>query len=232
MMKKGRTGIIYLVLLVAILTISIFYGNYRIEKQRVHMQGEIDKTLQKAELLQRRYVEQKAVSENLQRMQISIEAKKSELQAELSKTKEELAKLETDFKDTENIYAKCKEDYKKLSDEKKGLESKLKEESSLLAKTKREHDELVAGLKMESEEKISELDSSLKSFQSRLESCIKKNARLCIIADELLKRYEDKGVISAIMSKEPVTQMERVELEKLVQEYRDEIKKQKEKKDI
>jgi chromosome segregation ATPase len=230
MMKKGRTGTLYLVVLIAILAISILYGNYRIEKQRVRMQGEIDKAMQKAEMVQRRYVEQKAVSESLQRMQISLEGKKSALQAELSKTKEALTKLEGDFTNTGNIYAKCIEDFKRLSDEKKGLEVKLKEEVSLLAKTKKEQDEFVARLKSESEERISELDSSLKSFQSRLENCIKKNARLCIIADELLKRYEDKGVISAIMSKEPVTQMERVELEKLVQEYREEINKQKEKK--
>jgi hypothetical protein len=226
MMKKRRTIILFSVLVIVIIAISFFYQNYRVVKQRTVMQDEIDKAIHKTEMLQRKYVEQKAMSESLQRIQISIEGKKSSLQAELTKIKKE---FET-YKEIHKSLTECKDANRILSEENNGLKKQLKDEKIISEKVNNEHEALVKKLDADHRDKVTKLNASIKSIESRMESCGKKNARLCLIAEELLDHYENKGVISAIMTKEPITQIEKVELEKMNQEYKEEIEKQREKK--
>jgi chaperonin cofactor prefoldin len=67
------------------------------------------------------------------------------------------------------------------------------------------------------------LKSELKRTYQSLDKSEGNNARLCVIAGELLDRYENKSVIGSLMEKEPFTQIKRVELEKLTEEYRERI---------
>jgi hypothetical protein len=193
------------------------------------MQSEIDKCEKKGEQLQRRYVEQKATSDRLQRLNVSFNGQKNTLQTELDKAKEEFLDLENRFNELRELeneksvqLTECKNSYDTLSME---LEGKLEQEKNLLAKTKKEHEEQIRVLEKERDERISEL----RSLESRNESCANKNARLCIIADELLDRYENKGVMSSLLQKEPMTQIKKVELEEFVNEYRENIERQREK---
>ena len=55
------------------------------------------------------------------------------------------------------------------------------------------------------------------------ESCVQKNAELVQISDELLQHYENKGVWESFRDQEPFTQLHRVKLEKLAQEYHDKV---------
>jgi hypothetical protein len=229
MMKKGRTRILFFVLFFAGFVIALFYGNYRVEKHRKLMQNEIDKCNKKGEQLQRRYVEQKATSDRLQRLNVSLNGQKNTLQAELDKAKEEFLDIESRFKELKDLeneksvqLTECKNSYDALSME---LEGKLEEEKNLLTKTKKKHEDQIRALEKELDEKISEV----RSLESRNENCANKNARLCIIADELLDRYENKGVMSSLLQKEPMTQIKKVELEELTNEYRENIERQKEK---
>ena len=56
-----------------------------------------------------------------------------------------------------------------------------------------------------------------------IESCEDKNARMVQINRELLVRYERKGFLDAILQREPLTQLKRVEIENIAQEYQDKI---------
>ena len=56
-----------------------------------------------------------------------------------------------------------------------------------------------------------------------IESCEDKNARMVQINHELLVRYERKGFLDAILQREPFTQLKRVEIENISQEYQDKI---------
>ena len=231
-MKKGNTKILFIILFIAGFIISFFYGNYRLEKQRVVMQAEIDKSVRKAEQLQRRYVEQKTTADRLQRMNISLAGQKNTLQTELEKTKEEYSNLENDFtklkaleNEGRNKLAECKKTYDSLLAKNNELRDSLEEEKKLFAETKHEHGIQIEKIEKERDDKISEL----RSLENRMASCINKNSRLCIIADELLNKYENKGIMSSLLEKEPMTQLKKVELEKLTQEYKGTIEKQREK---
>ena len=74
------------------------------------------------------------------------------------------------------------------------------------------------------------LQSTLKKNQEGLARCEGNNARLCIIAGDILEKYEKKGVFTTIAQNEPFTQLKKVELEKFVQEYSQLIEQEKLKK--
>jgi predicted RNase H-like nuclease (RuvC/YqgF family) len=57
-------------------------------------------------------------------------------------------------------------------------------------------------------------------------SCEGKNAKLAQLNLELLTSYERKGFLDAILQREPLTQLKRVEMENMVQEYQGRIEQQ------
>ena len=231
MITKGRSRILFLVFFTAGFAVAFFYGNFRLEKQHVLMQSEIDKSERKAELLQRRYVEQKATSDRLQRLNISLNGEKNTLQTELNRTGEGLASLENELNkvkalenEKSNKLAVCKDEYNGVIAENQELKDALEDERAIV----KEHKDLIAELEVDRDNKIAELEYTIKSLEGRMESCMNKNARLCIIADELLNRYESKGIMASLLEKEPMTQIKKVELEKFAREYKENIEKQKE----
>ncbi len=77
------------------------------------------------------------------------------------------------------------------------------------------------------QEREKELKQLTADSQRKYDQCAEHNARLYMIADELIHKYENKGVVSSLLEKEPFTQIKKVELEKLVQDYKDKIDQQK-----
>lgn len=69
-----------------------------------------------------------------------------------------------------------------------------------------------------------QLQTALQAGQESTRSCELKNAQLVIIAGELLQHYQNKGVWTAVSNAEPLTQIERVQLETLAQDYHIKIK--------
>ncbi|WP_404420316.1 phage major capsid protein [Nibricoccus sp. IMCC34717] len=68
-----------------------------------------------------------------------------------------------------------------------------------------------------------ELTVRASSLEGRLTDRESKNIRLYLLANEVLKRYEDHSLGKALLAKEPFIGRMRVKLENLVQEYRDKI---------
>ena len=106
------------------------------------------------------------------------------------------------------------------------LDEALNKRKQLAAK----HEEVLA----QKEEERSELEREKQDLRADLERsqrandrCRDRNARLCIIAEELVERYENKGVGDALAQKEPFTQAGKIELEKLLQEYKFRIEDEK-----
>ena len=69
-------------------------------------------------------------------------------------------------------------------------------------------------------------DAEAKKFEARYaeastrgETCAKDNAELVNISRQLLDHYTKKGVWSALLDKEPITQIHRIRLEALAQDY-------------
>ena len=84
------------------------------------------------------------------------------------------------------------------------------------------------------ETRAKELEATLQDTETRLTSrlatrdkelsvCTADNQKLGALSKELLSRYADKGMWDAMLVREPLTQIKRVELENLVQQYDDRI---------
>lgn len=84
------------------------------------------------------------------------------------------------------------------------------------------------------ETRAKELEAKLQDTETRLTSrlaardkelsvCTADNRKLGALSKELLSRYAGKGVWDAMLVREPLTQIKRVELENLVQQYGDRI---------
>jgi len=153
---------------------------------------------------------------------------------------------------TTSIEQKCQGDLDKMQNEKKALggqlvklkeQAKIKEADELTARNKKELQEagkkydqaaqrtkeLERDLKKVNGEKDA-LKAQLKKTTQKLSSCEESNANLCIIGEELVKAYKNKGVKDALLEKEPLTQIKKVELEQLAQKYKENIEQLKIKK--
>lgn len=64
------------------------------------------------------------------------------------------------------------------------------------------------------------LDGELGQCRARVDTLLGHNRRLYEIGNELLDRYENKGVWESLAEREPFTGLKRVELENIVQDYR------------
>lgn len=71
---------------------------------------------------------------------------------------------------------------------------------------------------------VAERQGSFERSQGELRSCEDKNRELVSISGELLSAYEGKGVWSALEDAEPLTQLHRVQLQSLAQDYHIKIK--------
>ncbi len=154
---------------------------------------------------------------------------------------------------TDSMEQQCQGDMDKLQNEKKGLagqmgklndqiqkmDIKLRESAEASARTKKESDEAAVrakkelhdmDLKSQEQEKKAAgekqaLQAELKKTNQALGQCASNNAGLCNIADGLLKKYRNKGLGSILRENEPLTQLGKIELEHLNQQYVEEIQK-------
>jgi hypothetical protein len=63
---------------------------------------------------------------------------------------------------------------------------------------------------------LSEKEKELNQLRTRYNQCADRNARLYSIGEELIDRYQKKGVMGSLLEKEPFTQIRKAELENLV----------------
>jgi len=178
-------------------------------------------------LLQRKYAEEKARAAALARTKLTLESKQRALQTEIERLEKESASVLTENK-------AISEELKRKA---QACQASLEKLSQQCAKLKVEHDTLegkYAQKVKDCDGKVSQLsaekttlESEIKRQGQRLERCQTHNARLCVIADELVEKYKNKGITSSILQKEPFTQLEKVEIEEIVQEYKEKIEEQK-----
>lgn len=78
----------------------------------------------------------------------------------------------------------------------------------------------------QTESEKTQLQATVVDQAQLIESCAAKNVTMVQINRELLDHYAKKGCFDAMLQREPLTQLERVEIENVVQEYQDQIDKQ------
>ena len=227
-MKKllqPRNIIIPVAALVAGLMIGLGVGQIQIKKEQKVYQDKIKETSKKAAYFQQKIAEEKneamvALEQqeqkcrgDLNKLQIALKNEKNVLEAQLGKFQEQtqkLEKLELKIKESDAAFAKTKQELQVMERNNKDLDHELK-------KTTAEKQALQAELKKTTRDLV---------------QCSSNNAELCIIAEELVKKYRNKGIGAAILEKEPLIQVKKVELEQFVQKYQEEIEQLKTKKNV
>ncbi|MFZ5572216.1 MAG: hypothetical protein ACOZF0_17595 [Thermodesulfobacteriota bacterium] len=232
-MSKGK--IIILLVIAAVLVIGLFAAgalSYRkMEAEAARLGAELDKSEKRGKLLQRRYTEEKARADNLMRAKQAAEVRQ---RSAVGGHEEELKHLKAAF-DNEKaaLTGACDRKAKELE---QGLE-KLKAKADKLRASR---DEVVERfkqkdaefkeqkrLKTAADDHRRRAESDLKRVRQQYDNCREHNERLCLITEELVDKYKNKGVVGSIMVNEPFTQMRQVEVDRLVQEYTVKIDKEK-----
>jgi uncharacterized coiled-coil DUF342 family protein len=206
-------------LLVVGLAAGLGYGHLQLGREQQIHQKKINEMNRKIA-----FVEKKASDEREARS--GAEGRNRSLQAEIEKLKRENGEQA--------------ELMKKVVAEAQEFEAKLKETTAQVAQEKAVREQVSAQLaqvlqaarELEGQAKLlasgkQTLEASLAKVNQDLDSCRNHNARLCIIADEMLKKEQSRGAMSGILKAEPVTQIGKVELEKFTQEYKDKIEQEK-----
>ena len=225
MFKKITTGIFFL-LLVGV-SGYLGYRLYNLSEAHTALGKELDRTNHKVELLQRKYSEQKAQATALQRAKLTVEGLKRQAEMKAEALEKELAEQKAVIASMEN------KDHAKV----KALEARLAEKQDLIEQWKTKYGELSDAFKKakqmigERDATIAKLEDSNRELEANLEFArrtrdryLAHNQKLAATSQSILARYDEDGVFGkTILDVEPFTQIKKVELEKLIQEYMDQI---------
>lgn len=114
-----------------------------------------------------------------------------------------------------------------IEDLNKKLAGLKKSSDNALAKSRENNTALSADLQnvtrnlRQTESAKNQLQETVVGQAQQIESCEANNVKMVQINRELVDRYEKKGVFDAWLQREPLTQLKRVEVENIVQEYQD-----------
>ena len=229
-MTRLHIKVVYILLLLSV-GIGAVLGYYHIKltKEQTSLQHEVEVLNKRAALLQRKYAEKRALTERHLRGKSVLAGQKRALEAEV----ERLGKKNMSMLEENKALNALK---KKLKDETLFLKAKIEELSENCSKVKTEladlelkYGRVIMGFDQDLKSMVAEkktLQSELRKERLKFDRCMTKNAKLCLIANELIKKYQNKGVIGTLMQKEPFTQLKKVEIEKFMQEYKEKIEEQ------
>lgn len=212
--------IIPVVTLMVGLIIGLGIGQAQIKKEQRIFQDKIREANKKIAFVQKRMADEKteatlSVEQKCQNDLERLQTEKKVLGDQLGKLKEETRNLQAKIEAEEEASAKTK---KELQEEKQKYAQALQHSRDL------ERDQA----KMTAEKQA--VQTELEKTTRTVGRCEVNNAKLCLIAEELLKAYMNKGIGAALLQKEPLTEIKKVELEQLSETYRKEIEQQRIKK--
>lgn len=185
---------------------------------------------ERAVMLKKGYGEQKALAENSLRARQAAEARAAKANQLVAEQEGKLSTEVTELRgQVEGLEARLAKEHE-VQQEQQGATSEA------IAQWRAKVEELEGTNRAgqtkirEQEGRISELDTLATSTKAALtseslqhRSCREKNMTLAGIAQELARNYQRQGVVDLLASNEPLTQLKKVELEKLAQEYLDRI---------
>lgn len=195
------------------------YGQHLLGKERGIHDGKIAELNKKVTVLQKRYTEEHD-------LRVSLEGQKRSHQGELERLRKE--------------HAAMNEESEKLKQQLAVLEARNKELGEALSqfdvawRTWQDKLQQMVGAVRERDDTINllsaarqRLEGELQGAREQVEHYGANNARLCLIAQDLLTAYQNKGIFRTLLENEPLTQVKKVELEHMVQDYRNRIDQEK-----
>lgn len=141
----------------------------------------------------------------------ALKKKSGELESSASRANKRKAVLE---KEADGL----RQDKAKLSEEREQLKKELAESQLALRDTRQ-------NLQQETSQK-QRLEQNLSAQGKELEVCETKNQKLYQYQVELINRAQNRGSLSALLDSEPLLGLKRVEIENVLEEYRDKVDKE------
>ncbi|MBE9520481.1 MAG: hypothetical protein IME97_05065 [Proteobacteria bacterium] len=229
-MTRLHVKVVCILLLLSVGTGFVLgYNHIKLIKERTSLQQEVKGLNKKVVLLQRKYAEKKALTEQHLREKSAIAGQKRALEVEVERLGRENKSM---FDENKALNALKK----KLKNETLSLKAKIEKFSENYSKVKTEladlelkYGRVVMGFdqdlkRMAADKKT--LESEVRKERHKFNRCETKNAKLCLIANELIEKYQNKGIVGTLIQKEPFTQLKKVEIEKFMQEYKEKIEEQ------
>ena len=217
MKKKSLQLKIPVLALTAGLIIGFGASHIGSQKKEEVLQTKIKEASRQIALLQKRMMEEKtaatdSIEEKYRADLLMLRDENKSLEGQLRKSKERLQMLETKTRESDEAYAKARKESDEAIDRNK---KKIQEMERNISRLDNE-------LKKVTAEKQA-LQAELKETARDLERSEANNVRLCVIAEELVRKYREKGLGAILIEKEPLTKIGKVELEQLIDEYREKI---------
>ena len=195
----------------------------KLRMERTAYEDEIGKLNDRFDLVKKKYSEEKQRANGLLRVKSTLEGRIRALRADLETFETEKAKV---LKANAALQAKleenttsCEEAIQAVSDRYDKVSKQYEKLNAKYVETMSSYEEKVKSLIGEK----NDLDMTLNETEYNLGRCEKHNSEFARIADELIVKYRDKGVVDSIAQKEPFTGLKQIEIEKLIQEYQDKI---------
>jgi septal ring factor EnvC (AmiA/AmiB activator) len=182
--------------------------------------------LRRLQAQQREFNEQKAV---LEQAKAKAEKDSADKDKEIKQLQARLKKVETGSNQSASELTHIRAELERTRTELAALGVRHAQERERADKLSDEYRQSVAtiGNKDAEEKRLSAMVTDQREIVGRqagiIQACEDKNAQLARLGGELLRRYRDKGLLDALKQAEPFTQIERVKMENLWQEYRDRI---------
>lgn len=155
----------------------------------------------------------------LQQENTQLAQDKAALDGQLKETREKLDETDRKAQSAAGRAAALGKELEGVKTEKEALSGKLTETEKKLTETSE------ALLKSEASGK--QLDANLKQKTEALTACAANNTKLHGYGVELLDKYQKKGCGAVLLQADPFTQLKRVEIENLMEDYREKLDEQK-----
>ncbi|MBN1105209.1 MAG: hypothetical protein JXL84_17480 [Deltaproteobacteria bacterium] len=212
------------------LSVGLALGYLRLRQERAVSAEKILKLEQRADLLHKRYTEQKALEASLLRTKVMLEGQKRAVQGEMDKLEEEKkvileekARLAEMSSGLQARISGLEQRLKDAQDRHAGIKAEKETLDKMHRKALEDHKNQMAKLNAQKKGMENDFKAALSEKEQKLGRCASHNQKLSAAAEELLQRYENKGVFTSVLQREPFTQIRRVEIENLIDEYRTRI---------
>ncbi len=196
------------------------------------LQAELDDTRSKLERVEKKLVREKTLAQSLMGNKQSQEGILRGMEVKIKEAKDAAAKVLAEKDALRTDMNKLEEAHKKnVLDLSKTIEQLKKSGENLTAANREKADALKKQEKAVAElnSQIRQKEGELKRTAKKLAVCREHNERLCTISEDLVEMYKNKGIVKVFSVTEPLTQLRKVEMEKMVQLYKGKIEKNREK---
>jgi predicted RNase H-like nuclease (RuvC/YqgF family) len=142
------------------------------------------------------------------------------LQAQLSAAQKEKGVLATQLEDLKKQLGELGTKSAALEKKSGGQRKQLAEMTEKFQETDKNLQQMTQQYS-DASKNLQQLQTEKERLSGEIQVCEKKNAELYRISVEMMDKYQSKGILSVLLQAEPFTQLERVKIQNLMQEYGD-----------